>query len=143
MHVITSQQTNKQNLFLKSQSLFSSCVSSQSSLDQHLLPHYLTGPPSTAELPHWTTVRCCTQVICYLVLKIFWALLYFDIFTVWVCRYFEIRTNMGLILVGMILFIYFFCFGSCYFGFPTSLFEFFHSFHSLMHIWKFKLIDIG
>ena len=50
-----------------------------------------------------------------------WPLLYFDIFAVWVCCCFEIRTNMGLILVGMIFFFYFLLFWFMLFWFSNFI----------------------
>ena len=155
IHLIISQQANIQNLFLKSQSLFNSCVSSQSSLEQRLLPHYLTGSPLVTALPHWTSVRHRTTLLdlgdlflflnffgfCYILIDlavaIFWYLHGLGMSLFWN------KDRYGFDLSRDDFFFFFGCFCSCYFGFPTSLFELFHSLAALRHIWKFKLIDIG
>ena len=102
---------------LKSQSLFSSYISSQSSSDLRLSPHYLIGPPFAIALPHRTSVRHRTTLLNlgdlflfsilmgFAIFWLIWPLLYFDIFMVWVCLYFEIRIDMGLILVGIFFFL--------------------------------------
>ena len=102
---------------LKSQSLFSSYISSQSSSDLRLSPHYLIGPPFAIALPHRTSVRHRTTLLNlgdlflfsilmgFAIFWLIWPLLYFDIFMVWVCLYFEIRIDMGLILVGNFFFL--------------------------------------
>ena len=57
-NISTNKKTKPIHVSLKSQSLFTSCISSQSLPDQLLPPHYLTGLLSAAALP------CRNQVIC-------------------------------------------------------------------------------
>ena len=106
-NISTNKKQNLFNVSLKSQSLFSSCVSNQSSPDLRLSPHNLTEPLFAAALPHQTSVHWHTILpdlgdlflfsilMGFAIFWLIWPLLYFDIFTVWVCCYFGNKDRYG------------------------------------------------
>ena len=109
------------------------------SLDLCPPPHYLIGP-------RWFVLVLNIDGFCYilidLAIAIFWYLHGLSMLLFWNKGKYGFDPSRDLfiylffvvvvsILVHAILVL------------STSLFEFFHYFHSLMHIWKFKLIDIG